>query len=435
MKLKLNSSINFSSYMYFIRKYYSSLIFILHPHNLDCMYFVLWHGWTMKRESSPILDEYDSMVFSQETVSYIESLDVMATRKVVLTSPFRLLGSHHLGVMLTFSVYKSKLPPSLAEQERIEETVGYLGGAVDAILMNVYHITNSSDHLIMYGHQIQDDDQVLLHKCQLDFGDPFRKHRMICRYHHKTPTLWTTLTTTFSFFVICLLVGYILYGTTIHIVKVEDAFHEMQEFKVRAEVADVAKSQFLETVSNEIRTPMNGILGMLALFLDTYLSSTQRDYVQTVQVCGKALITLINEVLDCAKIKTRKLELETVSVDVRSILDDVLSLFFEKSRNKGIELAVFVSDKVPEMVTGDPGRFKQIIMNLVEKGSWLSGEDGGFKLQTLDRQKNGHVFKSPKMILLAKNICNDELEKRKAAGFADTMIMKPSRERMVVACL
>ncbi|KAL6970050.1 Histidine kinase 4 [Sarracenia purpurea var. burkii] len=233
------------------------------------------HGWTirtMEMEPSPIRDEYAPVIFSQQTVSYIGSLDMMsgeedrenilrarATGKAVLTSPFRLLGSHHLGVVLTFPVYKSKLPPNPSVEERIQATAGYLGGAFDVeslvenllgqlagnqeIVVNVFDVTNSSEPLIMYGHQYQDGGLSLQRVSALDFGDPFRKHHMVCRYLQKAPTSWTTLTNSFFIFVICFLIGYVIYGAAIHIVKVEDDFHEMQRLKVRAEAADIAKSQ------------------------------------------------------------------------------------------------------------------------------------------------------------------------------------------------
>ncbi|URD75315.1 CHASE [Musa troglodytarum] len=139
----------------------------------------------------------------------------------------------------------------------------------------------------------------------------------------------------------------------------------MRELKVQAESADVAKSEFLATVSHEIRTPMNSVLGMLQMLIDTDLDATQQDLAMTAQSSGKALIALINEVLDQAKIESGRLELEAVPFDLRDLLDNVLSFFSDKSQAKGIEMAVYVSERVPEVLIGDPGRLRQIITNLV----------------------------------------------------------------------
>ncbi|XP_052147853.1 probable histidine kinase 4 [Oryza glaberrima] len=353
-------------------------------------------GWiikTMKHEPSPAQDEYAPVIYSQETISYIEGLDVMsgeedrenilrarATGKAVLTRPFRLM-SNHLGVVLTFPVYLVDLPNDTAVEDRVAATAGYLGGAFDVeslvenllrqlagnqeLVVNVYDVTNHSNPLVMYGSEVPLGIPSPSHTYTLDFGDPLRKHQMVCRYRNKLHVSWSAITTPSGVFVICMLVGYIIYAAWSRYDNVKEDCRKMEALKKRAEAADIAKSQFLATVSHEIRTPMNGVLGMLDMLLDTELKSTQRDYAQTAQVCGKALISLINEVLDRAKIEAGKLDLESVPFDLRSILDDVISLFSSKSREKGIELAVYVSERVPEILLGDPGRFRQIITNLV----------------------------------------------------------------------
>nr|GMD97999.1 histidine kinase 3 [Ipomoea batatas] len=377
---------------------------VLHPEREQ---FEREQDWTIKRmdpqfheneynvdnlEASPIQEEYAPVIFAQDTIAHVISVDMLsgkedrenvlrarASGKGVLTAPFKLLKTNRLGVILTFAVYKKDLPSNATPNERIEATYGYLGGVFDieslvekllqqlaskqTILVNVYDTTNLSDPISMYGTNVSIDD--LEHVSSLNFGDPFRKHEMHCRFKQKPPWPWLAIITSFGIITIVLLLGHIFHATINRIAKVEDDYHDMMELKKRAEAADVAKSEFLATVSHEIRTPMNGVLGMLHMLMDTELDVTQQDYVRTAQASGKALVSLINEVLDQAKIESGKLELEAVSFDPRAILDDVLSLFSGKSQEKGVELAVYISDKIPKLLIGDPGRFRQIITNLM----------------------------------------------------------------------
>lgn len=368
-------------------------------------------GWTIKRmdtfeqnpvhqddynpealEALPIQEEYAPVIFAQDTISHVVSLDMLSGKedrenvlraresgKGVLTAPFPLLKTNRLGVILTFAVYKRDLPSNATPNERIKATDGYLGGVFDIeslvekllqqlaskqhILVNVYDTTNCSHPISMYGSNVSNDG--LEHVSQLNFGDPFRKHEMRCRFKQKPPWPWLSIGTSIGILVIALLVAHIFHATVSRINKVEEDFHKMEQLKKKAEAADIAKSQFLATVSHEIRTPMNGVLGMLHMLMDTELDVTQQDYVRTAQASGKALVSLINEVLDQAKIESGKLELEEVRFDLRGILDDVLSLFSGKSQQKGVELAVYISDRVPGSLIGDPGRFRQIITNLM----------------------------------------------------------------------
>ena len=190
-------------------------------------------------------------------------------------------------------------------------------------------------------------------------------------------------------------------------VKYEEA---LKKAKLDAESSSIAKSRFLATMSHEIRTPMNGVIGFTDMLLDTELNEDQVDYSKTIKRSGEALLSLINDVLDFSKIEAGQMELESISFDPEVTAYDVCELIRPRIGNRPVETLCRIGDEVPAYIKGDPGRYRQALINIIGNSTKFT-ESGEIELSLYIEKEEENRIKLHSMIRdTGIGIAEDKLE-------------------------